>query len=71
MTKGLKHSMKVTVDYNLCASTGSCVQTCPEVFALSASGKLQILQESPAEAFRDAVLDAADLCPMGAISVEE
>ena len=41
--------MKVTVDYDLCASTGSCMQICPEVFEVRSDGYLYILQDEPAE----------------------
>lgn len=62
--------MRVTVDYTRCASTGSCMQACPEVFTLDAGGTLTVLNEEPDESLHDAVADAADLCPMNAISVE-
>jgi ferredoxin len=62
--------MKVTVDYDLCVSTGSCARVCPEVFELRDDGFLYVLQESPPEALRDGVEEAAELCPTGAITVE-
>ena len=37
--------MKVTVDYDVCASTGTCVQVCPEVFEIRADGDLYRLIE--------------------------
>ena len=40
--------MKVTVDYDVCASTGSCMQVCPEVFEVRSDGYLYVLQEEPA-----------------------
>ena len=39
--------MKVTVDYDLCASTGACMQICPEVFEVRSDGYLYILQDEP------------------------
>ena len=39
--------MKVIVDFDLCASTGSCMQVCPEVFEVRSDGYLYILQEEP------------------------
>ena len=39
--------MKVTVDYDVCASTGSCMQVCPEVFEVRSDGYLYVLQEEP------------------------
>jgi ferredoxin len=32
--------MKVTVDYDTCASTGSCMQVAPEVFEVRSDGYL-------------------------------
>ncbi|MFM8649108.1 MAG: ferredoxin [Actinomycetota bacterium] len=62
--------MRVKVDYDICASTGSCVQVCPEVFEVRSDGYLYVLQEEPGEELRDKVEQAADLCPTAAITVE-
>ena len=62
--------MKVVVDFDLCASTGSCMQVCPEVFEVRSDGYLYILQEEPAAELADKVNEAAELCPTGAISIE-
>jgi ferredoxin len=61
--------MKVTVDYDLCASTGSCMQICPEVFEVRSDGYLYVLQDEPAEDLRSKVEEAAELCPTAAITV--
>jgi ferredoxin len=62
--------MKVTVDFDVCASTGSCMQVCPEVFEVRSDGYLYVLQEEPDETLREKVENAADLCPTAAITVE-
>ena len=62
--------MKVTVDYDICASSGRCMQVCPEVFEVRSDGYLYVLQEEPGEELRTKVEEAADLCPTGAITVE-
>ena len=62
--------MKVTVDYDVCASTGSCMQVCPEVFEVRSDGYLYILQEEPGEELRTKVVEAAELCPTAAITVD-
>ena len=62
--------MKVSVDFDVCASTGACMQVCPEVFEVRSDGYLYILQESPGEDLREKVTNAAEMCPTGAISVE-
>jgi ferredoxin len=62
--------MKVTVDFDVCASTGSCMQICPEVFELRSDGYLYILQEEPPDSLRTQVEQAADMCPTAAITVD-
>ena len=62
--------MKVTVDFDLCASTGSCMQVAPKVFEVRSDGYLYILMEEPGEELRKEVEEAADLCPTAAITVE-
>lgn len=61
--------MKVIVDKDLCQDHGQCVFAAPDVFALDADGHL-VYQEDVDESQRDAVLDAADVCPVQAISIE-
>ncbi len=63
--------MHVSVDFDLCASTGSCMQICPEVFEVRRDGYLYLLQEDPAEELRDKVTQAADMCPTAAITVTD
>jgi ferredoxin len=62
--------MKVTVNYDVCASTGSCASECPEVFEIRSDGYLYVLQEEPDESLRPKLLEAEELCPTGAISIE-
>ena len=63
--------MKVVVDYDVCASTGSCMQSAPEVFEVRTDGYLYVLQEEPSEELRSKVTEAADLCPTGAITIAD
>ena len=63
--------MKVTVDYDMCASTGACMQVCPEVFEVRKDGYLYVLQDEPPAALADKVRMAADMCPTAAISVTD
>ena len=63
--------MKIVVDYNACASTGACTQVCPEIFEIRSDGFLYVLDENPPESLRDKVVQAAELCPTGAITVED
>lgn len=63
--------MKVVVDFDVCASTGACMQVCPEVFEVRSDGFLYILQEEPPEELHDKVREAADMCPTAAITLED
>jgi ferredoxin len=63
--------MRVKVDYDVCASTGACMQTCPEVFEVRSDGYLYVLNEEPGEELWGKVREAAEMCPTGAISLEE
>ena len=63
--------MRVTVDFDVCASTGACAQVAPEVFEVRSDGFLYILQEEPGEDLREKVQQAADLCPTAAITIED
>jgi len=62
--------MRVVVDYDVCASTGSCAQICPEVFEVRSDGFLYILQEEPPESLHKSVEQAAEMCPTAAITLE-
>jgi ferredoxin len=61
--------MRVSVDFDVCASTGACMQACPEVFEVRSDGFLYILQEEPSEDLRQQVTAAAEMCPTAAITV--
>jgi ferredoxin len=63
--------MRVVVDYDVCASTGACMQSCPEVFEVRSDGFLYVLQEHPHEGLWGKVREAAELCPTGAITLED
>jgi ferredoxin len=63
--------VKVTVNFDVCASTGACAQVAPEVFQVRNDGMLHIIAERPAPELYDAVQEAADLCPTGAIVLED
>jgi ferredoxin len=63
-------SLKVVVDFNVCQDHGQCVFAAPEVFELDAAGRLVVLVEEPDESLRASVEDAADVCPVQAITIE-
>lgn len=61
--------MKVRVDSSVCAGFGVCLGLCPEVFELHDDGYAIVrVAEVPRE-LEDAIRDAVDQCPSGAISL--
>lgn len=62
--------MRVAVDLELCASTGSCAQIAPQVFEIRSDGLLHVLSEEPPEELRAVVVNAADMCPTSAITID-
>jgi len=62
--------MKVRVDPDLCTGCGPCQEICPEVFEIRDDVSTVLVKEVPPE-LADAVREAADSCPPGAIIVEE
>jgi len=61
--------MKVVVDTSKCKDHGQCVFAAPDVFELDEGGHL-VFDAEPGERLRDDVEEAADVCPLQAISVE-
>ncbi|MEY4874817.1 MAG: hypothetical protein RJB41_1519 [Actinomycetota bacterium] len=63
--------MQIIVDFDMCAATGGCVNQAPEVFEIRDDGFLYVLQENPNESLREKVKLAEDLCPTGAITIND
>lgn len=61
--------MKVVVDMNKCQDHGQCVFAAPDVFRFDDTGRLAYVAE-PDDSLRDAVEEAADVCPLQAIRIE-
>ncbi|MER0247283.1 ferredoxin [Streptomyces sp. 796.1] len=62
--------MKVVVDMNTCQDHGQCVFAAPEVFSFDDTGRLAYVSD-PDDALADAVEEAADVCPLQAIRIED
>lgn len=62
--------MKPIVDHDLCIGCGVCEETCPEVFKLGDDGLSHVIEENPGNELYGPIRDAADLCPVEAISIE-
>jgi ferredoxin len=63
--------MKAVIDKSLCIGCGICPETCPEVFESDEDGLAHVKVESvPAEA-EQPCREAADQCPVTAITIGE
>lgn len=61
---------KVIVDRDVCQNHGQCVFAAPQVFELDEEGELLVLDDEPDDSLRDLVEEAADVCPVQAITIE-
>lgn len=62
--------MDVRVDYGLCQDHGQCAIAAPKVFQMEDDGKL-VYNKTPDDSERDEVEEAADVCPVQAIFLDE
>jgi ferredoxin len=62
--------MKVVVDMNKCQDHGQCVFAAPDVFRMDDEGHLAYVPD-PDDALHDEVEEAADVCPLQAIRIED
>ena len=62
--------MRAFVDQDKCIGCGMCERTCPEVFRMNDAGRAEAYADT-ADDNRDAVMEAIDGCPVGAIREEE
>jgi ferredoxin len=63
-------TLKVIVDRDVCQNHGQCVFAAPQVFELDEEGELMVLDDEPDESLREAVEEAADVCPTQAITIK-
>ncbi len=64
------HTLKVTVDKDLCIGAATCVAITPKVFLLDSEAKAIIL-ETAEEETEEAIIDAARGCPVAAIYIDK
>lgn len=65
-------AMKVRHNKAKCALSGMCALTAPDVFEQDQEdGTIIVLQPEPPPAMQEAARDAAEICPTGAIDIEE
>jgi ferredoxin len=62
--------MKVRVDADTCVGDGSCVSICPEIFEMGDDIVKAKMEDVP-EDLQESCREAADVCPVEAIIIEE
>lgn len=63
--------MKVNVDKDTCIGCGMCPSICPDVFEMDDDeGKAKVIVSEVPDGKDDEAQDAADSCPVNAISVD-
>lgn len=63
--------MKVKVNEDACIGCGACCAIADSIFEISDNGLSEVKKEEVQEDEKQAVRDAAEACPTGAIEVEE
>ena len=63
--------MRPEGDETLCIGDGICSDICPEVFELRDDNLAHVIDDNPAPQLHDRVREAADACPVSAITVHE
>ncbi|SOE12251.1 Ferredoxin [Streptomyces sp. 2323.1] len=64
--------MRVHIDQDKCCGAGSCVLSAPDVFdQREEDGIVVLLTAEPPAELREAVQEAAAICPAAAISVDQ
>ena len=63
--------MKVKVNQDACIGCGACCSICDSVFEIGDEGLSEVKTEEVNEYLQEAVREACDACPTGAIEIEE
>ncbi len=63
--------MRAIVDVETCTGCGLCVDVCPEVFELNEESIAKVIADPVPPEAEDTCRDAAESCPVDAISIEE
>ena len=58
--------MTISVNKNTCIGCGACASICPSAFAMGDDGKSEVISQDE----KECALNAAESCPVQAITVE-
>lgn len=61
--------MRPVVDRDKCIGCALCAETCSEVFRLDEDDLASVIVESPGHDQYDCIREAAEVCPVEAISI--
>lgn len=62
--------MRAYVDKDTCIGCELCAGMCPEVYHMEDDGKSEAIDEDVPKDYEDSAKEAADSCPVDAISVD-
>jgi ferredoxin len=62
---------RIEVDLDLCQGHAMCELEAPDYFSVPKRGKVEILDNEPADEARDEVQNAVDMCPTHALTIRE
>lgn len=62
--------MRITADQERCIGAGMCVFAAPRVFDHDDDGRVVVMEAEPPFGSLQAVREAVDLCPSGALALE-
>lgn len=63
--------MKTRIDQDVCIGCGLCPSIAPDVYEMGDSGKAHEINEDVQEGSEGMAQEAADSCPVSAITVDE
>ena len=63
--------MRAIVDQDTCTACGLCIDMCPDVFQEAPDGNAIAIEGDVPPEFEEVTRDAADQCPVEAISIDE
>lgn len=65
----MARKLRISVDHDVCMGTAMCTTIAPEVFQLNEARQSEVVH--PAGGTEEQILEAAENCPVSAITVED